>query len=58
MTHTWRALTEVLALGLANGVLLGAGLTAEHRVPALLIACGAGTLITLTYLLAMRWKQC
>jgi len=58
MTYARRALSEVLALGLANGLLLGAGLTAPHRGPALLLACGAGTLITLAYLLTMRWKQC
>ena len=58
MTHARRVLLEVLALGLANGLLLGAGLTAAHRAPALLLACGAGTLITLTYLLTMRWRQC
>lgn len=57
MTHAQRALSEVLALGLTNGLLLGAALTATHRVPALLIASGAGTLITLTYLLMTRWKQ-
>ena len=58
MTHARRALSEVLALGLANGVLLGAGLTAAHRVPALFMAFGAGTLVTLTYLLVLRWKRC
>ncbi len=55
MTHARRAVTEVLALGLANGVLLGAGLTAAHRGPALLLASGAGTFLTLIYLLTMRW---
>ena len=34
MTYARRALSEVLALGLANGLLLGAGLTAPHRGPA------------------------
>ncbi len=58
MTHARRALSEVLALGVTNGLLLGAGLTAAHRVPALLIASGAGTFITLAYLLTMRWRQC
>lgn len=57
MTHVRRTLSEMLALGLANGLLLGAGLTASHRAPALLLACGAGTVISLTYLLTMRWKQ-
>ena len=58
MTHARRVLSEVLALGLANGLLLGAGLTAAHRGPALLLASGAGTVITLTYLLTTRWHQC
>ena len=58
MNHARRALSEVLVLGLANGALLGAGLTATHRVPALFAACGAGTFLTLTYLLMMRWKRC
>jgi len=57
MTHARRALSEVLALGLGNGLLLGAGLTASHRAPALLWACGAGTFLTLTYLLMTRWKE-
>ena len=57
MTHPRRVLFELLALGLANGLLLGAGLTAVHRAPAMLMACGAGTFITLTYLLTARWKQ-
>ena len=57
MTDARRALSEVLALGLTNGLLLGAGLTATHRAPALLLACGAGTFITLTYLLLTRWKH-
>ena len=51
MTQARRALTEVLALGLANGLLLGAGLTAGHRGPALLVASLVGTSITLAYLL-------
>ena len=58
MTHARRALSEMLALGLANGLLLGAVLMAAHRGPALLMACGAGTFITLTYLLTMRWIRC
>lgn len=58
MTDARRALSEVLVLGLTNGVLLGAGLTAAHRVPVLLMACGAGTFLTLTYLLMLRWKRC
>ena len=57
MTHTRRAISEVLALGLTNGLLLGAGLTAAHRAPALLMASAFGTFITLTYLLATCWKQ-
>jgi len=57
MTDRRRALTEVLTLGLANGLLLGAGLTAAHRAPALLVASGAGTFLTLSYLLVTRWKQ-
>jgi hypothetical protein len=57
MTHARRALSEVLALGLANGLLLGAGLAAADRAPALFMACGAGTFITLTYLLTMRRRQ-
>ena len=57
MTHARRALSEVLALGLGNGLLLGAALTSAHRAPALLMACGLGTLLTLTYLLTMRWKR-
>ena len=57
MTHARGALSEVLALGLTNGLLLGAGLTAAHRGQALLMACGAGTFISLTYLLTTRWKQ-
>lgn len=58
MTHARRALAEVLALGLANGLLLGTALTAAHRGPALLIASGIGTFVTLTYLLIMRWRRC
>lgn len=57
MTETRRALTEMLVLGLANGLLLGAAMTAAHRAPALLIASGVGTFVTLTYLLTTRWKQ-
>jgi hypothetical protein len=58
MTHVRRALAEVLALGMANGILLGAGLAAAHRAPALLVASGTGTFITLTYLVMTRWRQC
>lgn len=57
MTDVRHALSEVLALGLANGLLLGTALTAAHRAPALLIASGVGTFITLTYLLTTRWHQ-
>ena len=57
MTHTRRALAEVLALGLANGLLLGAGLAAANPAHALLVNMGAGTFITLTYLLMTRWKE-
>ena len=52
-----RALAEVLALGLANGLLLGAGLAAANRGHALVVATGTGTFITLTYLLMTRWRQ-
>ena len=58
MTHVRRAIAEVLALGLANGLLLGAGLAAAHRGHGLLVASGAGTFITLTYLLMTRWREC
>jgi hypothetical protein len=58
MTQIRRALAEVLALGLANGLLLGAGLAGAHRGHALMVASGAGTFITLTYLLMTRWRQC
>jgi hypothetical protein len=58
MTYARRALSEVLALGLANGLLLGAGLTSAHRGPALLMASGIGTFMTFAYLLTMRWKRC
>lgn len=58
ITDARRALTEMLVLGVANGLLLGAGLTAAHRGPALFIASGIGTFITLAYLLMTRWKQC
>ncbi len=58
MTRMGRAFTELLALGVANGLLLGAGLAAAHRVQALGVAAGAGTFITLTYLLATRFRQC
>jgi len=57
MTQIRRALAEVLALGLANGLLLGAGLSAANRGHALVVATGAGTFITLTYLLMTRWRQ-
>lgn len=57
MTHVRRALAEVLALGMANGLLLGAGLAAVNRGHALMVASGAGTFITLTYLLMTRWRQ-
>ena len=57
MTQIRRALAEVLALGLANGLLLGAGLAATNRGHALIVASGAGTFITLTYLLMTRWRQ-
>jgi hypothetical protein len=56
MIHARRALFEVLALGLANGLLLGAALAAANPGPALLLACGAGTVVTLVYLLTTRWK--
>lgn len=58
MTQLRRALAEVLALGLANGLLLGVGLAAANRGHALMVASGAGTFITLTYLLMTRWRQC
>ena len=57
MTYTRRALAEVLALGLANGLLLGAGLAAAHPAHGLMVASGAGTFITLTYLLMTHWRQ-
>ena len=55
ITHLRRALAEMLALGLANGALLGAGLAAADRALALLVASGAGTLINLAYLLLLLW---
>jgi hypothetical protein len=58
MTQIRRALAEVLALGLANGLLLGTALAAAHRGHALIVASGAGTFISLTYLLMTRWRQC
>ena len=57
MKHINRALAEVLALGLANGLLLGAALATADRGHALFVASGAGTFITLTYLLMTRWRQ-
>ena len=57
MTHTHRAVAEAVALGVANGLLLGAGLGAAHRLEALAIASGVGTFLTLTYLLMVRWRQ-
>ena len=57
MTHVRRALAEVLALGLANGLLLGAALATAHPGHALAVATGSGTFITLTYLLVTRWRQ-
>jgi len=57
MTHVRRAIAEVLALGLANGLLLGAAIAAANRGHALFVASGAGTFITLTYLLITRWRQ-
>lgn len=57
MTRTRRALAELLALGLANGLLLGGALAAAHRGHALAVAVGTGTFVTLTYLLMTRWRQ-
>ncbi len=57
MTRTRRAFSELLALGLANGVLLGGALAAAHRGHALAVAMVTGTFITLVYLLATRWRQ-
>jgi hypothetical protein len=57
MTDARRVLSEVLALGVANGLLMGTALTASHRGPALLMASGVGTFVTLTYLLETRWRQ-
>jgi hypothetical protein len=51
-------MTELLALGLANGLLLGAALAATHRGHALAVAAGAGTFISLTYLIVTRWRAC
>ncbi len=58
MTRIGRMMAEVLALGVANGLLLGAALAAAHRAHALLVAAGAGTFITLTYLVATRFRAC
>lgn len=52
-----RALAETLALGVANGVLLGVGFTAADRAYGLLLAVGTGTMITLSYLFASRWTR-
>ncbi len=57
MTRTSRALTELLALGLGNGLLLGGALAAVNRGCALALAMGTGTFVTLAYLLATRWRQ-
>ncbi len=57
MTRTRRALAELLALGLANGLLLGGALATAHRGHALVVAVGTGTFVTLTYLLTTRWRQ-
>ena len=55
--ETQRAMVETLALGLANGVLLGIGLTAANRGYGLSLAFCIGTLLTLSYLLTSRWKR-
>jgi threonine/homoserine/homoserine lactone efflux protein len=58
MTRMSRAFGELLALGVANGLLLGAGLAAADRVHALVVATGAGTFISLTYLVVTRFRRC
>jgi len=45
-----RAIGEILALGVANGVFLGAGFMAPSPLHAVLAAMGAGSCISLAYL--------
>lgn len=45
-----RVVGEVLGLGLANGIFIGAGLMASHPAHGVLAAIGAGTCMTLAYL--------
>lgn len=54
---TRRALAETLVLGIANGLLLGIGLTAANVAYGLLLACGLGTLLSFSYLLAFHRKR-
>ena len=58
MNRAARQVTELLALGIANGLALGTALAASHRGHALAIAVGAGTAITMVYLAAARWFSC
>lgn len=53
MARLRRTFGEVLALGLTNGILLGAALAGSNPVSALLVASGGSTFLNLIYLLAM-----
>ena len=58
MTNRARRFWELVALGIANGVLLGAGLAAAHRGHAVPVAVGAGVFITFAYWLSTRRHVC
>lgn len=45
-----RPVKEVIGLGLANGIFIGAGLLASHPAHGVLAALGAGTCMTVAYL--------
>lgn len=46
------AVREVLGLGLANGIFIGAGMMAAHPAHGVLAALGAGTCMTMAYFFA------
>ncbi len=48
---------QLVAMGLANGILIGAAVVTSHPLYYLLVATGAGTFINLTWFLASRSRR-
>jgi hypothetical protein len=51
-----RAVPKLIAMGVANGILIGAALATSHPVHYLLVAIGAGTFINVTWFVSSRWR--